>query len=393
MVNWDLWLLVIFYVFLLIIFKIYRSKFEVQWHIFALYKTKLGLKLMDKIAKKFPGLLYVLGYFGIVVSFMGMIVTFGFIVWGAYRLVFVPAAEAALAPVLPGIQISEQLPILSFWHWILAILIVAVVHEFSHGIYARLRGIRIKSSGWAFLGPILAAFVEPDEKQLSKRRTRDQLLVFSAGPFSNILLGIFIFLIMAIVFVPLQSSMVNVNGIIIADVNSSLPISESGLMSGHILQEIDGVGVNDAKVLTNVLETKNPGDTVDVVANGTIYSVLLAEHPKDSSKAFLGISFSSYDTVIKNPSLGWLHKVLIWFNMLLFWTFNISIGVGLFNLLPLGPIDGGRMFYAAVFKITKNKKKAMRWLSFVSTLVLFLIIINLMPFIIRLFRWIISPFF
>ncbi len=392
MVNYDLLLLVVFYLFLLVIFRIYRNKFEVQWKIFALYKTKIGLKLMDSIAKKIPGLLYVFGYLGIFIGFLGMVFTFGFVVWAAYRLIFVPAADAVLAPVLPGISISEQLPVLSFWHWIIAILIVAGVHEFSHGVYARLRNIKIKSSGFAFLGPILAAFVEPDEKELKKRRIRDQLLVFSAGPFSNIILGIFIFLIMAFVFIPVQTSMVEVNGVIIGSINSTLPIGESGLVSGHVIQQIEGIEVDDANVIVELLKNKKPGEEVSIVANETIFNVVLAEHPEDNTRGFLGISFSGYDSSLKNESLSWIYRILKWFNMLLFWTFNISIGVGLFNLLPLGPVDGGRMFHAAMLKITKNERKALRLLSLASMIVLFLIIVNLMPFILRFLRWILSPF-
>ena len=79
-------------------------------------------------------------------------------------------------------------------------------------------------------------------------------------------------------------------------------------------------------------------------------------------------------------------------NSFLFWIFNISIGVGLFNLLPLGPIDGGRMFYAAVFKFTKDEKKSLKILSFISLVILAMILINMWPFFMRLFRFILSPF-
>lgn len=394
MVNYDLLLLLVFYLVLLVIFRIYRNKFEIQWKIFALYKTKLGLNLMDKIARKYPNLLMIFGYFGIFIGFIGMIFTFGFIIWAGYNILFVPKADAMLAPVLPGIAVSDKLPILSFWHWIIAILIVAVIHEFSHGVYARLRNIPIKSSGFAFLGPILAAFVEPDEKQLKKKSIRDQLLVFSAGPFSNIVLGFFVFFILSFVFVPLVNGMVHVNGVVIGSVNETLPIANSGLVSGYIIQEIEGKPIENIKIITEELNAKKPGDLVEVKANDSYYQVELASHPENESRAFLGLSFSSYDIELKERFKGfsWLQKFLDWFVMLLFWTFNISIGVGLFNLLPLGPVDGGRMFHSAMLKLTKNERKAMRILSFVSMLVLFIIFINMWPFFVRLIRFIISPF-
>ncbi len=392
MVNYDLLFLVIFFIMLLIIFRVYRKKFEVQWKIFALYKTKWGIDFMDKFAKKFPRFLTVLGYFSIIIGFIGMVITLVFIVYSTYKLLFVPETEAALAPLLPGVSISDKLPILSFWHWILAILIIAVVHEASHGIYARLVNVKIKSSGFAFLGPILAAFVEPDEQELKKKRTRDQLMVFSAGPFSNILLAVFIFLIIIFVSAPIVGSMVNTNGLIISGVNETLPIAASGLVAGHILQEIEGEKIDSANVISDVLASKKPGDTVQVKANNTNYQVVLSSHPEDKNKAFLGLSFSKFSTELKNKSLGWLFSVLGWINMLLFWSFNISLGVGLFNLLPLGPIDGGRMFHAAMTNLTKNEKTALKILSFVSIVILAMIIINMAPFILRFFRFVISPF-
>ncbi len=392
--NWDLILLIVFYLFLLIIFKIYRNKFEIQWKVFALYKTKLGINLMDKIAKKFPKTLNFLGYFSVFIGFLGMIITFALIAFATYKFLFVPASEVALAPILPGVSISDKLPILSFWHWIISILIVAGVHEFSHGVYARLSKIRIKSSGFAFLGPILAAFVEPDEKQLTKAKTKDQLFVLSAGPFSNIILGILAILVLIFIFIPIAGSMTEINGLTILNINESLPINNSGLKVGYIIEEVDDVKIDDNYLLSMLLENKKPNDILNVGVNGSNYNVTLAENPNNKSKAFLGVALSPNVILKENlQHFSWLYKIFSWIGILLFWLFNISIGVGLFNLLPLGPVDGGRMFYVAMIKLTKNKNIAMKLLNYFSIFVLAMILINLFPFIIRLFKFILSPFF
>ncbi len=392
--NYDLLLLVVFYIFLLIIFKIFRKKFEVQGKVFVLYKTKIGIKLMDKIAKKFPKSLNILGYISVAIGFLGMLVTTVFIVFMTYKFLFVPKTQAALAPLLPGISVSDQLPILSFWHWIIAILIVATIHEFSHGVFARLRNIKIKSSGFAFLGPILAAFVEPDEKQLKKKPVKDQLFVFSAGPFSNIILGIIILLVMGLVLSPIANSVTEVNGIIIGEINSSLPINNSGLKSGMILQEVNGNKINESSVLSNILEAKKPGEVLNFKANDSYYNVTLSSNPENNTKAILGISFSNYKIELKEKFKPYsiLYKIFSWFGMLLFWLFNITVGVGLFNLLPLGPVDGGRMFNSALIYFTKDEKKSLRILTTVSLIILALILINMYPFFLRLFKFILSPF-
>src|SRR3989344_3695086 len=200
--NIDLISALIFYALLVLFFLVKRKKFDVQGKIFVLYKTKIGLNLMDRLAKKIPRLLKVVSFIGIIVGFLGMIVILGFLVYGTYQLFTVPDAKPVLAPVFPGIHIPGA-PVLSFWHWIIALFVVAGIHEFSHGVISRVYGIDIKSSGFAFLGPILAAFVEPDEETLKKKKRIQQLSVFAAGPFSNILLGVVLLFLVPLVFNPL----------------------------------------------------------------------------------------------------------------------------------------------------------------------------------------------
>src|SRR3989344_2105488 len=188
MMNFDILLAILFYGLIGYFFVKYRERWQVQG-IVAIYRTRLGLKLMDKIAAKVPWLLRFLSFFSVLIGFAGMAMILYYLVVGTFMLLTVPAAVPAVAPVLPGVKIPG-LPDLSFWHWIIAIFIVAVVHEFSHGIYSRLYKIPLKSSGLALFGPILGAFVEPDEKLLKKQSRFRQITIFSAGSFSNIILAI-----------------------------------------------------------------------------------------------------------------------------------------------------------------------------------------------------------
>jgi membrane-associated protease RseP (regulator of RpoE activity) len=56
----------------------------------------------------------------------------------------------------------------------------------------------------------------------------------------------------------------------------------------------------------------------------------------------------------------------------------LNIGIGLFNLLPLGPIDGGRMLKASLDKFIKDEKKAEMIWKRVSLFFLAVVIINLL---------------
>ena len=53
---------------------------------------------------------------------------------------------------------------------------------------------------------------------------------------------------------------------------------------------------------------------------------------------------------LKNRLGGIIPAALIWFYGFLYWLYLLNLGIGLFNLVPLGPIDGGRMLLVALKK-------------------------------------------
>jgi len=418
--NFDLILAIIFYLIVLLFYYKNKKRFEVQGKIFLLYKTKWGLKLMDKIASKpsknsqkiglisillsivifllFKSLLIplillilglilikplkILGFLGILTGFAGMIFIFYYLIVATYKLIFVPNAIPALAPVLPGIKVLPGLPILGFWHWIITILIVAGIHEFSHGIYARYHKIKIKSSGFAFLGPILAAFVEPDEKQLKKKSKKAQLEVFSAGPFSNIITGFLLLLFIPLIFTPIGNAIAQPDGLIILDVQDNLSIYNAGIESGTKI-----IGVNDVQTLDGISffnEFQKYNESFILNTNKGDYEL----KPDEDHK--LGVTLEEAVKPKENIS-PFILSIYLWIKTLLSWLFMISIGIGLFNLLPLGPVDGGRMFYTSLSIFIKDEKKIKNIWSYVGFTCLALIVINLLPFLFKLILFIFQP--
>jgi membrane-associated protease RseP (regulator of RpoE activity) len=385
--NYDLIFAVIFYSLIYLFYLKHKKKFEIQNKIFALYKTKIGIKLMDRYAKKFPRILNFLAYISIIMGFLGMIFILYTIIQGTYKLIadyFIGAAvKPVLAPVLPGVAIPG-LPTLGFWHWIIAIFAVAVIHEFSHGVYARLYNLKIKSSGFAFLGPILAAFVEPDEKALVKKSKKEQLAILSAGPFSNILLAIIILLIFNFIFIPLQSNWFVNNGISIVNIEKDSPAELAQLKEGFIIKEINNEKINDQRQLPDLIQKSN-GENIKMLTDKGEFTI---KPYKKDDKFHVGISVTNLVTTKDNVP-DFVLDLTKWINMLLFWLWVVSLGIGLFNLLPLGPIDGGRMFYTAMLGLF-NEKKARNLFKYISAFCLLLIFINLLPYLAKLFNWIIN---
>lgn len=391
-INWDILSILIFYGIILLIYFRYKDRFHTQG-ILILYRTKLGLGLMDTIALKCPRLVTFLAYAGVLVGFTGMVFILYTLVVETWKLVFVPGTAPALAPLLPGVQIAGA-PTLSFWHWILAIFVVAVIHEFSHGVVARLFRVPIKSSGVAFFGPILGAFVEPEETELEKISIWKQLSVFAAGPFSNLLSGALVFLLITLLFAPLVSQLYEADGITVTAVIDDYPMNQTGIDVPFTISGINGNQTLDFVSFIDTLSAAAPGDTLLLETNKGDYSVITIANPDDPTKAFLGVSGLEQEVVFKEQfvSLEPLRPVLDWLQLFLIWLFLIHIGIGLFNLLPLGPLDGGRMFYAAAFALVKNAKKAKRALMFSTTLCLILIVVNFLPWLNKLFTWLWSIF-
>ena len=375
MVNLDLIFALVFYGVLFVLFLRYRGKFVVQGKIFVLYKTKFGLKLMDKISKIWPKLLKVIGVIGVVVGFLGMINIFYILAKGAFDLVFNGGAPV-VAPVFPGMSIGGVN--LGFWHWIVGLFIIAVIHEFSHGIVARLYGVKIKSSGFAFLGPLLAAFVEPDEKQMKKVSKLGQLSVFAAGPFSNIVSGILVFIVLMLFVNPFALGFYNMEGVEVVRVEDGLPFDIAGIEDGEVVEMINGVEVVDVIKFRDVMMEVEGGSNVLIKTDKGEYNVLTVEKEE---KAHLGVFIQNKLGELKEKN--WKISLFLWFRDLLNWVFVFSLGVGLFNLLPLAIVDGGRMINTFLSYFLKKEKVHKIWL-WLTWFVLVLLFINLLPFFLKL---------
>ncbi len=68
-------------------------------------------------------------------------------------------------------------------------------------------------------------------------------------------------------------------------------------------------------------------------------------------------------------------SLLKWIFGLVFWLFVLNLGVGLFNLVPLGPIDGGRMFHTTLGHFVHHKHAKRVWHT-VSILMLAIIAVT-----------------
>jgi membrane-associated protease RseP (regulator of RpoE activity) len=174
-----------------------------------LYRTQLGIKFINYVGNKYKRTLRVLSYFAVVCGYilMASMIYFLYYIMKIYffspdivRLIKIPPLMP-LIPYLPSLFDVSFLPPFYFTYWIIAIAVIAIFHEFAHGIFAKRYGIEIKTTGFGFLGPFLAAFVEPNEEQMQKKSKFQQITVLSAGTFTNLILSILFFLLLSVFFV------------------------------------------------------------------------------------------------------------------------------------------------------------------------------------------------
>ncbi len=210
MTNFIIYDLIFLAVFtLLIVLFLYTRRHNLKRQgILYLYKTRFGLKVIDSTAKRFEKILRPMQYFIIVCGYILMAV----MIWMLARFTYIYfkfdiASQIKVPPLLPLFPYATDLfkvdflPPFYFTYWIIVIAIIAITHEFAHGIFAKLNKIPVKSTGFGFLGPFLAAFVEPDEKKMQKAKKFPQLSILAAGTFANVIMTILFGTIMWVFFI------------------------------------------------------------------------------------------------------------------------------------------------------------------------------------------------
>lgn len=383
--NIDLISIIAFVVLMIIFLYMKRNKIVIQKIIYPflylfLYKTQFGIKFMNRTAKKYREWIKFAGYCSIGIGFLGMIFVLINIIYAVVQLITAPkVTTAAMALVLPGTNIPG-VGYLSFWHWIIGIFVLMIIHEFSHGIVSEAHGIKIKNSGFGFvclLAPVLpVAFVEPNEKKIKKQPDYIQHSIFAAGPVSNIVFAFIILLITFIVIAPINNSITEPVGFSFDIINETLPAGIAGLESGMIINSVNGETVSSYNDFINKVNYVRPDENLLFGVDDKEYKIITTAHPDNPSKGFIGI-YNFKNEIISKPGYETFGSVFLWIAELFKWLFLLNLGVGLINLLPFSIADGGKMFSILLTKTIKDKKKVKRILGILSFLIILMILFSL----------------
>ena len=274
---------------------------------------------------------------------VGVVVAFGAMIFITYTIVAtLPTVfeTPSVSIVIPGVDIPGSQIYVPFFYGLIGLATVLVVHEFSHGIQSVGEKIPIKSIGLLLFTILPGAFVEPDEDKLKEAKKTSRLRVYAAGSIANITLALITLILLAMVSSGIPHFFEE-DGIEIGRIVSDSP-SDGILKEGMVLQAIDNHIINDSNSYVDVVGSYHLGDNVTVKTDQGTYYVTLGKNPNNESRGFFGIQASKH-FVLSDDSLGPLPWILFELAELFQWVSMLNLGIGLFNLLPIKPLDGGYM--------------------------------------------------
>jgi membrane-associated protease RseP (regulator of RpoE activity) len=367
-----------FYLAIILLVILNRKKFQFQAKIIAMYRTTFGIKVIDRIGTKYAEVVKLLGYISIGIAFVGMAVIMILLAKGFFDMFSQPDAPPVISPVLPGVPIPGldiTVPLIIGW---LVLFITILVHEFSHGIVSKAHGVPVRSTGVFFLGPLMGAFVEPDEKKLAKSSDVVKYSIIAAGPVSNFILAILALLIAALIISPVTDHFTPPVGVEFTAINESLPAAASGMQLGEVYTFVNNQTVVSLSQFETALGKVNPGEAIVIGNSEKKYTVITTSRPENPERAIIGVNVK---TTYLNEGTP-VHKILKWITEFFSWLFILSVGIGFANLLPLGPVDGGQMIKEALERIRGKNKGAQTWVKITILVLILILILLILPHII-----------
>ena len=323
--------------------------------------------------------------------------------------------------LLPGI--NDFVPS-TFAVWFAFVLTIAI-HEFGHGILCRVEQIKVRAMGVLIAVIPIGFFVEPDEEELEKAAAGPKSRIFGAGITNNLVVG---FLCAGLLLLALGAVGFS-GGAAIHGVYQGYPAQEAGVPLDSFLRTVNGQDVHSVEEVAALMNLTRPGDrvTIGVEKDGIVgsYDLTLAAWPKnvsDSPSGFMGVTYYQGKEVaaslqqLDRPA-GFLYLMVLPFDLgghlrmvafespeqaffqvpfpgywelihLLFWCAWININVGIFNALPMVPLDGGYIMKEGIRSLLRRRGQEAytdRIVVLFSTVILAMILaIIAVPYVCRL---------
>ncbi|MFL6475239.1 MAG: M50 family metallopeptidase [Nitrososphaera sp.] len=404
-----------------------RMRVEVKALVLILIHTPFGLEFFDKVAKWRIAKLYARFNAYMMPAITALAI---FLILGSLMVMFADAqAREGVRGVGPAanLLIPGFNPYLPITYGLAALVITIIIHEAGHGIVARVHNIKVDSTGIVlFLGIPIGAFVNIERDELNRASLKQKSSVLTAGPLNNMILAAACLIAMYFVVSTLTPLPPNPNapqfGVMVISVNGGSLAESIGIEDGSVIQYVAGQQIVSLDDLNQNLRS-NLGNTVEITwinnAGETVSRQVTLPPAVEPGKGTLGVSvtvlsqdpqevLNTYKNQFGQNPLALLlpptfQQGFVPFSDLnapkytssvfgndfapvanmLFWLWFINFNVGIFNALPIGPLDGGQLYGALIESKAKSKaiaRNANMLLTLVMTAIVFAVLV--LPYVV-----------
>ena len=257
-----------------------------------------------------------------------------------------------IAPILPGITIP-------FFAGILSLALILSIHEFSHGVLARIARVKLLSSGLLMVGIVpIGGFVEPDEKRIKKLSTKLQNRISAAGVASNMLLSLIMLVPMLLMFFYVMPHFYH-SYLFVSGIDKGMAANVLTVNSTILIW--NGYNVSNMTELQSAAKHDAPYSNVSVVTASGSYVI------KANATGKIGVFVGEAQSIDGGAWGGVASFFYTFFSL----AFLLSFLVALVNYLPVPSFDGWRIFTTSI----KKRKYTLAITSFIVVA----LYINLLP--------------
>lgn len=383
-----------------------------------LIHTPFGLKFFDALARTRVGKIYAKfnTYLMPIITVIAIILVVGSLVT-ILSNVSVREFARGIGPqgnlLIPGIN-----PILPISYTLIALIISVFIHEAGHGVVARVYNLKVESTGIAtVLGIPVGAFVNISQEELHKSTLKQRSAVLTAGVLNNMILSI-VSLILLYALISNLSPIPNLPGpsygLSVTAVGDDSLAKQIGISTGSTIQQIGEKKIHTSEELNTLLHS-NIGGRVNIIwlDNNGNNRTRIVNIPSnvDPSKPILGVSISSLAAdpgqaleiykhqfvsgpipMLPPPTMAqgitpfsdlmapkytssiFGNSFPIIANML-YWLWFINFNLGIFNALPIGPLDGGQLYGSLIESRSWGRKTHLKNLSNLISIIMISVVV------------------
>src|SRR5918995_4086154 len=224
-----------------------------------LLHTPFGLKFFDYLAKTRAARAYARANTYLMPAIT--VIAIFFIILSIVNLISNVSAREGIRGIGPraNLLIPGINPFLPITYTLVALVISVFIHEAGHGIVARVYGIKVESTGIAFVLFVpIGAFVNLDKNGLEKATLKEKSAVLTAGPLNNMILAA---VSMALLFVvissltPIPTQDTTNNGLQIISITDGSLAENIGITRGSSILSIGQTELHNQDDLSQTLRS------------------------------------------------------------------------------------------------------------------------------------------